>query len=84
MSTTPMTETERRLRAFIVEELLEEPFEGEDPLLGGAVDSLGIEQLIDYVEQTFGVELGDDEAIYENFESLAALAAAVDARVPGP
>ena len=81
MTTAPLTATERRLRAFIVDELLEQPFGDGDPLLVGAVDSLGIEQLIDYVEQTFGVVLDDDETIYENFESLPALAAAIDAKV---
>jgi acyl carrier protein len=81
MSARPATETEGRLRAFIVDELLDQPFDGDDPLAEGAVDSLGIEQLIDYIDQTFGVELDDDEAIYENFESLPALASAVEAKV---
>lgn len=72
--------TEERLRAFIVDELVEGPFEGEDPLAAGAVDSLGIEQLLDYIHEIFGVELEDEEVSYENFDSLAALAALVDSK----
>lgn len=70
-------EIERRLREFIVEELLEEPFDGEDPLAEGAVDSLGIEQLIEYVFEVWGFELDEEEIVEENFESVAALAALV-------
>ncbi|MGC1852023.1 MAG: acyl carrier protein [Solirubrobacterales bacterium] len=73
-------DTEGRLLAFIVEELLEEPFRGDDPLAVGAVDSLGIEQLLGYIEETFGVELDEEEIVYDNFESLAALAALVDSK----
>jgi acyl carrier protein len=73
-------ETERQLREFVVAELLEEPFLGDDPLAAGAVDSLGIEQLIEYIEEAFGVELADEEVVHENFESLPTLAALVDSK----
>lgn len=73
--------TEGRLRAFIVEELVEEPFDGEDPLAAGAVDSLGVEQLLEYIAETFAVELEEEEIVYESFESLPALASLVDSKV---
>lgn len=73
-------EVERKLRQFIVDELLEEQYDGRDPLATGAVDSLGIEQLVDYIEQEFGVELGDEEVVGESFESVATLAALVECR----
>lgn len=77
MAASGREEIERRLREFIVEELLEEPFDGEDPLAEGAVDSLGIEQLIEYVFEVWGFELDEEEIVEENFESVAALAALV-------
>lgn len=77
MSARPGQAIERRLREFIVGELLEEPFDGDDPLAEGAVDSLEIEQLIDFVEQDFGVQLSDEEIVSDNFESLPALAALI-------
>lgn len=71
---------ERRLRAFIVDELLDEPFRGDDPLAAGAVDSLGIEQLIGHLEEAFGIVLDDEELVFENFESLPTLAALVESK----
>lgn len=74
-------EIEERLRRFVIDELLEEfydrPYEGDDPLADGEVDSLGAEQIIEFVEQSFGVALEEDELVAENFESLPALAALV-------
>lgn len=73
-------EIERRLREFIDAELLGEPFRGEDPLAEGAVDSLGVEQLVEYVLEVWGVELEDDEIVFANFGSLPALTALVESK----
>jgi acyl carrier protein len=73
-------ETEERLRAFIVAELAEGPYTGDDPLAAGVVSSLGVAQLLDYIEETFGVELEDEEIIEENFESVSLLAKLVDSK----
>lgn len=82
MTQAQRSNIESRLKEFIVEELLEDPFDGDDPLAEGAVDSLGVEQLIEYVAERFGVELEDEEISYENFESLGALAALIESRHP--
>ena len=74
---TEQGEIEQRLRRFVVDHVVEEPFEGDDPLVEGAVDSLGVEQLAEYIQEAFGVELEDEEIVYENFESLPTLAALV-------
>jgi acyl carrier protein len=71
---------EERLRRFIVEELLEKPYNGSDPLADDAVDSLGHEQLIEYVDEIYDVQIQEEDMVKENFESLAALAALIDAR----
>lgn len=73
-------ETERRLRAFIVAELVEGAFPDGDPLAAGVVDSLGIAQLLYHIEEAFGVELEDEEVIQENFESVSLLARLVDSK----
>jgi acyl carrier protein len=76
-------EVEGRLRDFIVEELLEEPFpDGEEPLAAGVVESLGIEPLLDFVDETYGVDLDDDEVLYEHFESLPALTTLIASKLP--
>lgn len=73
-------EIEQALRSFIVAELLETPSGGDDPLADGEVDSLGIEQLIEYVFEVWSIELEEEEIIEENFESVTALAALVESK----
>jgi acyl carrier protein len=68
---------ERRLRDFIVDELIEVPYDGPDPLADRVVDSLAVEQMVEYIDEVYGVELADEEIVEENFESLASLAALV-------
>lgn len=73
---------ESRLRSFIVDELLEEGGEdAEDPLAEDAVDSLGLEQLVEYIEEEFGVSIPSEEMVGSNFGGIAALAALVDAKL---
>jgi acyl carrier protein len=71
------TDIERRLESFIVDELIEERYDGRDPLAAEAVDSLGFEQLAEYIEEEFSVRIEDQEMVRENFESVPALAALV-------
>ncbi len=74
-------EIEEQLRRFLIDELIEDfydrPYDGNDPLADGEVDSLGIEQLIEYLNDSFGVTFGEEDIVAENFENLPALAALV-------
>ncbi len=45
----------------------------EDLLTQGLIDSMGILQLVNFVEKTFAVEVGDEEIVPENFRSLNCL-----------
>jgi acyl carrier protein len=78
-------EIEEQLRRFLIDELLEDfydrPYEGDDPLADGEVDSLGVEQLIEYMSTSFGVTLGEEDIAAENFENLPALAALVESKI---
>lgn len=57
--------------------------EAHTPLMtSGIVDSAGVLQLIDWLEQTFGVEIEDDAVSAENFDTLEALARTVITRLP--
>lgn len=69
------------LARFIFDQLLELPYDGEDPLADEMVDSLGQEQLAEYIGETYGVELTDEDMAKENFESLPALSALVAAKL---
>jgi acyl carrier protein len=47
-----------------------------DPLLdSGIIDSLGILDLVTFIEKEFGVHVSDEELLPENFQTVDALAA---------
>jgi acyl carrier protein len=50
----------------------------------GVLDSLGILELVDYLQSEFGVEAEDDDLIPENFASIDAIAAFVDTKTETP
>jgi acyl carrier protein len=82
--TTPTTEealgVRERIRSFIAAEVL---FDGsgelsdETFLLNGAMDSLGLMQLVAFLEEEFGVEIDDAEVTVENFRTVRDIAALV-------
>lgn len=72
--------TAERIRSFVEEYVLEEPFAGTDPLAETELDSLGTEQLIDFLEDEYGFLFSDEELASENFASVPVLAALVDAK----
>ena len=49
----------------------------DQEIFPGIVDSLGVLDLAEFVEKTYGVRIGDDELLVDNFHSLAAIAALV-------
>ncbi len=52
-----------------------------DELLNtGIVDSLGILEIVSFVERTFQITIADEELTSENFETLAALAKFVESK----
>jgi acyl carrier protein len=49
------------------------------PLLErGVIDSLGMHQLVAFLESTYDIEIDDEDLVPENFETLAAIAGMVD------
>jgi acyl carrier protein len=80
-----MASVEEKIRNFIVEELNWEgsPSELTDdlPLLErGLVDSLGIFQLVSFIESEFGVEVNDEELVPEHFGSVGKMAQLVESK----
>jgi acyl carrier protein len=64
-----------KLRSFFVERYPRE-LGADEPLIGsGAIDSLGVLDLVAYIEREFGLRLGDEDISPENFHSLARVAA---------
>jgi len=63
----------REIRRFIEEDLLAETPTRRDPLAEGRLDSLGVEELLLFLERRFGVSFQDNEMTEETFSSLDAV-----------
>jgi acyl carrier protein len=65
---------EREIRAFLEKNfpLYEEAKVGRDDSLveSGAIDSLGILELVDFVEERFQLRIPEDELLPENLDSI--------------
>lgn len=73
-----------RIRAFIYEKFplaRKRSINDEHPLLeSGIVDSMGILEVVGFMEQEFAIQVGDEELTPENFQTIARLAQFVDAK----
>jgi len=72
--------TEEQIARFIESEVLEGTSHNVDPLAGGMLDSLSVEVLIGWLEEEFQITFDFRDVVAENFASISALAAFVDAR----
>lgn len=48
--------------------------EDEDLIGAGILDSLGILQLVAFIHDAFGIDVPDEDVVYENFHSLESIA----------
>ena len=67
------------IRDFIVSEIVHgsstQELDDDFQLLeGGVLDSLGLQQLLTFLEQQFGIVISDDDLMPENFASVRAIA----------
>ncbi len=77
-------ETAARLLAFVTTEvsLSPDPIEAEtDLLLTGAVDSLGVIRITQWIEDELGVEVDPVDVTLENFQTVARMVAYVGDRL---
>jgi acyl carrier protein len=47
-------------------------------LENAVIDSLGVHQLVTFLETTYGIEIDDEDLVPENFETLATIADMVE------
>lgn len=67
-----------RIRSFICESFFVDGFGEEASFLRtGILDSMGMLQLVAFLETEFGVKVGDDELVPENLDSLRSVTAFV-------
>jgi acyl carrier protein len=75
------------LEAFIVDEIaLGRGIRSIDPdqdlLAGGLIDSLGVTQLVSFLEDRYGIRVSDDELTPANFCTLESIEGFVSSKQP--
>jgi acyl carrier protein len=78
-------DTAATIRDYIKDELLisDGALNDDTPLWGGVIDSVGLMQLITFIEERFAIEVDDEELTSTHFGTIANIAALVDRKVPG-
>ena len=77
---------ESQIRSHILADFLftrdETKLQNTDSFLEeGIVDSTGILELVMFVEETFGVQIEDEDIVPENFDSISQLAAYIRRKI---
>jgi acyl carrier protein len=77
--------TKDQLRVFLIQSVLDnnvpEDFNNKyDLLKSGVLDSLGIMELVSYLEENYRIDVGFDEVVSENFGNIDNLAKYVHAK----
>jgi acyl carrier protein len=68
-----------RIKGFIVESFFVEEFSDDDSFLRNSIlDSLGMLELVAFLEKEFGIKVSDPELVPENLDSLARVCAFVE------
>jgi len=77
--------TQARIREFVLNQFplaRKRALADGDPLLShGILDSLGILEVVAFVEREFGITVEDEELVPESFASIASIAQFVDGKL---
>ena len=77
-------DNETMLLNYVKEEFLHgrnQSISAEDDLLdSGIINSIGLLQLVAFVEEKMNIEIPPEDVIYENFHSVAALSAYLNSK----
>jgi acyl carrier protein len=81
-------EIEAQIRQYVAQNLLFSDngfeYENDDSFLQeGIIDSVGVLELVLFVEETFGVNVNDQEITPDNFDSVNKLAGYIRSKVDG-
>jgi len=72
------------IRHFIARELISEDdtksIEDDTPLCDGIIDSIGLIDLVGFLERDFAVHIDDDDLTSENFRTVRDIARLLEAR----
>jgi acyl carrier protein len=80
-----VSDISNRIRGFIATEIMFEDSSStltdDTPLLGGVIDSLGLMQLISFLEEEFDVAIDDAEVTADHFRTVADIEQLVSQKV---
>ena len=80
-----MSEISDRIRDFVSSELMFEDssaaLSDDTPLLSGVIDSLGLMQLISFIEEEFDVAIDDAEVTASNFRTVGDIQRLIEQKV---
>lgn len=81
-------EIEAQIRRYVLENFLfttdESRLDSQASFLEtGVIDSTGVLELVAFVEETFGIEVEDEEILPEHFDAVVKLVAFVKAKLEG-
>ncbi len=77
------------VKAFVLSRLLKKlehrSIGDQDNLIEiGVVDSLGLMQLIEYIEGTFSIAVSDEDIVPEHFESIERITSFIEGKLGSP
>jgi acyl carrier protein len=80
-----VSEISERIKGFISTELMFEDnsatLSDDTPLLAGVIDSLGLMQLISFIEEEFDVAIDDAEVTASNFRTVGDIEKLIEQKV---
>jgi len=80
-----MSEAKEKVRAFIVENFMfgsDEGLSDETSFLEeGIIDSTGVLELVDFLEEAFHISVDDEELIPENLDSITNLSGYLERKI---
>jgi acyl carrier protein len=79
------TDIERETRDFIATTFLagrSEQLGNDDALLGKVIDSMGVLELVSFLERTFAISVPDEDVVMQNLGSVASITSYIAKRLP--
>jgi acyl carrier protein len=79
------TDIEREIRSFLIETFFlgrADKLQDDGSLLGTVIDSTGALELVNFLQERFGITVEDEDVIPENFDSVKNVVAYVTRRLP--
>jgi acyl carrier protein len=71
-----------RIRSFIAETFFVDDFEDDELFLrAGIIDSMGMLQLVTFLQEAFEIEIPEDELVPDNLDSVARATAFVERKL---